>query len=75
MLTFFLCLFFCKINNYRIFNRWGALLFETEDELDGWDGTYKGEKCEIGVYVYKLSYRYNGTYDDHFMHGHFTLLR
>ncbi|GAA4344297.1 PKD domain-containing protein [Flaviaesturariibacter amylovorans] len=27
---------------FRIYNRWGALVFETTDSARGWDGTYKG---------------------------------
>lgn len=64
-----------QLYQLQIFNRWGQLIFETNDENEGWDGTYEGGKCLPGVYIYKLSYRYNGNYDDHFMHGHFTLLR
>ncbi len=36
----------------QIYNRWGNLVFESNDINDGWDGTFKGEKCEEGVYVY-----------------------
>jgi len=35
-----------------IFNRWGALLYETTEVSKGWDGTYKGKKCPQGVYFY-----------------------
>ncbi|MCS6991289.1 MAG: gliding motility-associated C-terminal domain-containing protein [Chitinophagales bacterium] len=35
-----------------IFNRWGELVFVT-DQLDrGWDGQCSGVPCEVGVYVY-----------------------
>jgi gliding motility-associated-like protein len=35
-----------------IFNRWGEKLFETYDIKRGWDGTFKGKKCDPGVFVY-----------------------
>jgi gliding motility-associated-like protein len=35
-----------------IFNRWGQLLFETDDPSNGWDGTYKGQESPVGTYVY-----------------------
>ena len=35
---------------YRIFNRWGQLLFEG-DANRGWDGTYQGRTVPEGVYV------------------------
>ena len=39
---------------YAIYDRWGELIFETDDvQSKGWDGTYKGEDCEIGVYAWK----------------------
>lgn len=44
-----------KLNYFRVFDRWGTLLFETEDPLIGWDGTNKeGKKLITGVYVYSL---------------------
>lgn len=41
-----------KINIFRVFNRWGELVFETDDITQGWDGTYKGQPVNSGVYVY-----------------------
>jgi gliding motility-associated-like protein len=39
---------------YAIYDRWGELIFETNDQQSkGWDGTYKGEECEVDVYVWK----------------------
>lgn len=37
----------------RIFNRWGELLFTTEDLSQGWDGTYKGNLMPEGTYVFR----------------------
>ena len=39
---------------FAIYDRWGEILFETQDINIGWDGTYKGEKCEPAVFVYYL---------------------
>jgi len=38
----------------RIFNRWGELVFETEDPMINWDGTIKNsnKKASTGVYYY-----------------------
>lgn len=38
----------------QVFNRWGALLFETNDPSLGWNGSYQGKPCPNDVYVYKL---------------------
>ena len=37
---------------FRIFNRYGQLMFETNQFLKGWDGTYKGKKQPIGAYIW-----------------------
>jgi gliding motility-associated-like protein len=37
-----------------VFNRWGELLFETNDLAKGWDGYYNGKLCQQDVYVYKI---------------------
>ncbi|MBS1743238.1 MAG: gliding motility-associated C-terminal domain-containing protein, partial [Bacteroidetes bacterium] len=38
-----------------VYNRWGEKVFETHNVSDCWDGTYKGNPCEIGNYVYYLT--------------------
>lgn len=37
-----------------IYNRWGNLVFETADQSNGWDGTYKGSAVEEGTFIYFL---------------------
>ncbi len=39
-----------------VFNRWGAIIFHTNDISLGWDGTYQGKMCTPGSYVFKISY-------------------
>ncbi|MCA6362901.1 MAG: gliding motility-associated C-terminal domain-containing protein [Bacteroidetes bacterium] len=41
---------------FRIYNRWGEMLFETTSPATGWDGTYKGSKVQIDTYVWTLQY-------------------
>jgi gliding motility-associated-like protein len=38
---------------FKIFNRWGELLFITNDLGKGWDGTYKGSAMPEGTYVFR----------------------
>lgn len=40
-----------------IFNRWGKVLFETNDPQIGWNGYYMNEKCQQGVYSYKIEFK------------------
>jgi len=45
----------------EIYDRWGELLFVSDDVNIGWDGYYKGKLCKQGVYVYKARGKfYNG---------------
>ena len=39
---------------FRIFNRWGELVFETHDVNQGWDGIYKGTLQEMDVFTYTV---------------------
>ena len=58
----------------RVFDRWGELLFETDDVLRPWDGNYKGVPAPTGVYVYQFRVKalIGETYE---RSGHVTLLR
>jgi len=40
-----------------IFNKWGQLIFITEDPTQGWDGKFKGEYVPSDAYVYQLKYK------------------
>jgi len=37
---------------FYIYDQWGELVFTSTDIQNGWDGTYKGKKEPVGVYVY-----------------------
>jgi gliding motility-associated-like protein len=41
---------------FRIFNRWGELVYESFDPGKGWNGMYLEKSCSSGVYVYTLYY-------------------
>jgi gliding motility-associated-like protein len=38
----------------QIYTRWGELVFQSDDINQGWDGTYKGETVQEGIYLVKL---------------------
>lgn len=59
----------------RIYNRWGELLFETDDPHEGWDGTKGGEELPHGVYVWELQVKDAYTGEERERQGHVTLLR
>ena len=37
-----------------IYSRWGEVIFQSENALDGWDGTVKGKPAAPGYYLYKI---------------------
>jgi gliding motility-associated-like protein len=58
----------------QIFNRWGELLFETNDIHQGWDGYYRGQPAKQDVYVWKAYARFSSG-DEKRLAGDVTLLR
>jgi gliding motility-associated-like protein len=47
------------VKQFRVFNRWGEMVYQQEnmpvnEELKGWDGTYKGVKLPPDIYVYLI---------------------
>jgi gliding motility-associated-like protein len=45
-----------------IYNRWGELLYQTNDPSFEWDGTYQNQVCPEGYYAYKINYWTEGYY-------------
>jgi gliding motility-associated-like protein len=64
------------VEDYRleIFNRWGELLFVTEDPRIGWDGYYRGDPAKQDVYVWKAYAKFSDGRES-VMKGDVTLLR
>jgi len=62
------------LSYFRIFNRWGNKVFETNNIEDGWDGSYNGAPQPLGVYVYEIEATTNtGALFE--KHGNVTLIR
>ena len=40
--------------DWKIYNRWGQMIFSTGNRKDGWDGTFKGTLQPMDVYTYTL---------------------
>jgi gliding motility-associated-like protein len=58
----------------EIFNRWGELIYFSEDQNFKWDGTYQGKRVPDGVYTWKLTYKPNRSMEE-LMTGHVNVLR
>jgi len=57
-----------------IFNRWGEMLFESNDYDFHWDGRFRGHQVQVGVYVYKFMVT-DWEGDIHYYEGHVNLMR
>ena len=49
-------------------------MYETTDIANGWDGTYKGFNCEVGVYVYYVAVTYMDD-NDEIIKGNVSLVK
>lgn len=43
-----------RLDYFRIYNRYGELIFETNNLSKGWDGTYKGKDQKTDNYIWTL---------------------
>jgi gliding motility-associated-like protein len=43
------------LTSLRIYNRWGEVIFEALDIMEGWDGTCRGMEQAIGAYAYLMT--------------------
>ena len=67
------------IETYRIsiYNRWGQLVFNSNNLTEGWDGNFNNKPAESGVYIYKIDYQgYKNKQLQQFTRtGNLTLMR
>ena len=58
----------------EIYNRWGELIFTSNDMNMGWDGLYKGIPSQDGTYTWKITV-VSFTKESTDYYGHVNLLR
>ncbi|MEJ0101647.1 MAG: gliding motility-associated C-terminal domain-containing protein [Bacteroidota bacterium] len=61
--------------SFRVFNRWGQLMFYTNSWLNKWDGTINGTPQSAGVYVWLLEFTNRDSGKKVEMKGTTTLIR
>ncbi len=59
---------------FRVFNRWGELVFESTDPAKGWDGIYKERLCDPDVFTFYLDVNCFGGFKN-VISGNVTLMR
>ncbi len=59
---------------FNVYNKWGAMIFESKSQQIGWDGTHLGQGVQNGNYVYCLNItKTDGSTQQ--MSGHVTIIR
>ena len=63
-----------KTFEFIIYNRWGQMIFKTNDRFKGWDGKLAGIEQRSDVYVWTCRYQFEGE-PEQFKKGTVTLIR
>lgn len=61
--------------DFKVFNRWGQLVFQSREWTKKWDGTINGMPQAANVYVWTLNYTDRDTKVKHSLRGTTTLIR
>lgn len=59
----------------HVYNRWGELVFDTDDMSTGWNGTFRNAQQPLGVYVYYIDYFNQCEAKQKRLVGNVTLIR
>jgi gliding motility-associated-like protein len=62
----------------QVYNRWGQMIYSSNEYNTGWDGNYDGAKAPPGIYTYLISFEIPGyihAIADSPMRGTVTLIR
>jgi len=62
-----------ELISFEIFDRWGNLVFMTDEVLEKWDGAFKGVPVNPSVFLYKVHYRCEGK--ENVKSGSVTVIR
>jgi len=60
---------------FRVYNRYGQLVFETKDWTKKWDGTISGKPQDTGTFVWMLQYTDKDSGKEYFLKGTTVLIR
>ena len=64
-----------KIDELKLYNRWGELIWESHDIEVGWDGTYGGKYAEQGTYTWVIRTKDLMNDAKYTYEGHINLLK
>jgi gliding motility-associated-like protein len=61
--------------NLMLFNKWGEIIWETQDVNSSWDGTYNGKLVQSGSYFWRASAKDIMNDGKHEFNGSINVLR
>ena len=59
--------------SFEIFDRWGSKVFSTNNSFEGWDGSFKNERMNPGVLLYRVRHLCKG--EERVDVGSFSIIR
>jgi len=62
-----------ELLSFDIFDRWGNLVFQTDRPDENWDGFYRNQPVNPGVFLYKIRYTCEG--EELIQAGSLTIIR
>lgn len=61
--------------NLKVFNRWGEVVWETNDSNTSWDGTYNGKPAKEGTYTWRASIKHRNDDGKEEYNGFVNIIR
>lgn len=59
----------------KLYNRWGEMIWESQDASIGWDGTYNGKVVQTGAYTWSIDARDKYNDNKYYWNGHVNVLK
>lgn len=56
----------CELLDYEVlvFDRWGGMVFRSQEISESWDGQLRGQNAPNGIYAYRVRYRFKNLDED-----------
>jgi gliding motility-associated-like protein len=64
-----------KEMDLKVYDRWGEVVFETQNPTTAWDGKYKGKDLDSAVFVYVLEITLNTDTESQKFKGNLSLIK
>ena len=63
-----------EVVDFRVYNRWGELLYDNDNPTGGWNGSYKGQIVPADVYAYYIEVAIDGC-ENRSKKGNVTIIK